>query len=92
MIESWHKRLQTKINRKSSLLSFINKLRKESIHYDYEIKKSEVYYDMKKRPSILYDEGLKNIINDFVNDKINVIQCLKRITRLRWIQYNKYDV
>lgn len=81
-VEGWHHRLNVKINRNPSLYLFIKALRNEAAFQDRRIQQSEINMPAKKRRAydIKINLQIKKTIQDCTTEKINVKECIKRLT------------
>lgn len=83
-IEGWHRRLNTKIPQKPTLLQFISLLKKEAHVYEVKMDQNKFHCQEQKRRQklILKDEKINKIIMDAVNNLISVEECLGRLNAI----------
>lgn len=89
LLEGWHRRLNIKIPKKPSLIFFIDKIRKESIHFDYIIKK-HIFYSSKpnrKKSVVLFEMAYKNYLGKLSKKAITPLEFIKKMLYISW-KYN----
>lgn len=84
-IEGWHKRINSRIPKRPSMLYFIMLLKKEAKLSDIKIVRGSFYCAGKRRrkSDILVDRKIEQIVSECVRSEISVFECLQRLAILR---------
>ncbi|KAI5645456.1 MULE transposase domain-containing protein [Phthorimaea operculella] len=85
-VEAWHRRLNSKVEDKGYLFSFIYVLKKEASRYDRLVKQAQVgpRRVKKRRTNIMIkDAKVAAIIDDLLKKKATTLQCLKKLSMIK---------
>lgn len=82
-VEGWHRRLNTRMPHKPTLVRFLYNLKKEAKFQDTKIKNSLFSGVTRRRRDILFDKNYKKQLNELQSGEITEIQFLENITTLK---------
>ncbi|CAG9129831.1 unnamed protein product [Plutella xylostella] len=87
-VEGWHSRINRKFSKNPSLNLVLEILHDESQNVDFQIERLNNHVDevsRKRRRTDSKDVVIQKILEDLTSEKIDIEECLQRLTRVKFI-------